>query len=384
VVGRTKAKVVRPRGPSSGVVQGEKLPPSAVLYPAGFFLLAALVFWILLSASVNDTEAGPVVALVFLWATTFAICRHVSQFSGWAVPATITFGAAVLALYSGHSLLYRPLGNPFGYSNAIGSFYMLSAAAAVMAAVRLPPAARLPLLLLAASFAAVPWLNSTTTASVLVLLLPVTLLANRRAAVRGLVVGGSALFLLAFATTIVLGLGYGLHPRDGVAQRVIEATISDTRPRLSSEALAILAANPIVGAGPGGFAQISPTARRDPVDTRWAHNELLQFGAETGVVGLLLALALLAWCFAALWWGAADRGAAVAVFSLSVLAVHTTVDYVLHFIWIGVVAAAIVGAGTTTDQRSLLRSPTLALFKQVWPGRSRTTDSVPCSTSRRG
>jgi O-antigen ligase len=221
----------------------------------------------------------------------------------------------------------------------------------VMAAVRLPPAARPPLLLLAVGFAAVPWLNDTTTATVLVLLLPFVLLAGSRTAVRRLVVGGSSLFLLAFSTTIVLGLGYGVYPRDGVTQRVIDATISDTRPRLYREALSIMASKPLAGVGPGGFAQTSPTALRNPEDTRWAHNELLQFGAETGVVGLILALTLLAWCFAALWWGAADRGAAVAVFALTALAVHTTVDYVLHFVWIGVVAAALVASGTVGAPR---------------------------------
>jgi O-antigen ligase len=352
VLGRTEVRPARPGGRTTEREERERLPPSAILYPAGFFLLAALVSWIFLSASVTDRDAGPVAAFVLLWAVVFWVSRQVGRLAGWVVPAGVALGAALLALDSGQTLLSRPLGNPFGYSNAIGSLYMLSAAAAVMAAVRLPLAARPPLLLLAVGFAAVPWLNGTTTATVLILLLPFALLANTRTRVRGLIVGGASLFLLAFTTTIVLGLGYGVSPRDGVTQRIIEATISDVRPRLNSEALSIMASNPIVGVGPGGFAQTSPTALRDPIDTRWAHNELLQFGAEAGVVGLLLALALLAWCFAALWWGAADRGAAVAVFALTALAVHATVDYVLHFPWIGVAAAALVGSGTVGDRRS--------------------------------
>jgi O-antigen ligase len=264
VVGRTEVRDAGSRGGTAEGNERERLPPSAVLYPAGFFLLAALVSWIFLSAFVSDRDGGRAVASILLWAATFWVARQVGRLSGWVVPTAAAGGAALLALHAGQSLLYRPLGNPFGYSNAIGSFYMLSAAAAVMAAVRLPPAARPPLLLLAVGFAAVPWLNDTTTATVLVLLLPFVLLAGSRTAVRRLVVGGSSLFLLAFSTTIVLGLGYGVYPRDGVTQRVIDATISDTRPRLYREALSIMASKPLAGVGPGGFAQTSPTALRNP------------------------------------------------------------------------------------------------------------------------
>jgi hypothetical protein len=95
---------------------------------------------------------------------------------GWLIPVLICCGAALLAWRSWDTLLLRPLGNPFGYSNAIGSFYMLAAAAALIAGVRVPARyAGYGFGVLAAAFASVPWMNGTTTAAVLVLLLPLGL-----------------------------------------------------------------------------------------------------------------------------------------------------------------------------------------------------------------
>jgi O-antigen ligase len=141
-------------------------------------------------------------------------------------------------------------------------------------------------------------------------------------------------------------VSYDSAPRSGVVDRLVDATLSETRPRLWSEAFTLIRQSPVYGVGPHRFAETSPTALREPIDTRWAHHELLQFGAETGVVGLLLGLTMLLWCFAVFWWAERDRGAAIAVLALAAVSIHSMVDYVFHFPAIGLVAAALVGSGS--------------------------------------
>jgi O-antigen ligase len=104
--------------------------------------------------------------------------------------------------------------------------------------------------------------------------------------------------------------------------------------------------HPVLGVGPGRFAEAAGPASADP-DARWAHNEFLELGAETGIVGALLLLALFAYGFLRLHVVAdASPVAPLAATSLAVLGIHAAYDYILHFPAVPMAAAALVGAAT--------------------------------------
>ena len=96
--------------------------------------------------------------------------------------------------------------------------------------------------------------------------------------------------------------------------------------------------------GPGTFAQVDRTARRD-ADVRWAHNEFLQEGVELGWAGFALLVLLFGWGFARLWvLPAPDIVVALGAASLAALGIHASVDYVLHF-----PAVPLIGRGARRD-----------------------------------
>jgi peptidoglycan/xylan/chitin deacetylase (PgdA/CDA1 family) len=117
------------------------------------------------------------------------------------------------------------------------------------------------------------------------------------------------------------------------------------------EAYLVMAAHPVTGVGPGGFASTGPGARRDP-DLRWAHHEFLQEGAETGAPGLVLLVLAFLWGFARLVAAPPDRVTALGAASLAVLGVHASVDYILHFPAIPAAAAVLLGTAQGRDDRA--------------------------------
>ncbi|MGH9283670.1 MAG: O-antigen ligase family protein, partial [Acidimicrobiales bacterium] len=122
--------------------------------------------------------------------------------------------------------------------------------------------------------------------------------------------------------------------------------LDERRVLLWRDAAAIAHRHPIDGSGPGSFAALSPTARRD-ADARWAHSGFLQQGAEAGAVGMALLLAAFGWGFSRLWQ-AGMQGAfpALGALALAALGLHASLDYVLHFPAVPLVASALVGAAT--------------------------------------
>ena len=84
------------------------------------------------------------------------------------------------------------------------------------------------------------------------------------------------MIVAAVAVTIVLGLTQTSLPP-------LLDELSERRTRLWREAMEITVREPVFGAGPGMFAQTSPTALAD-ADARWAHSAYLQVAAM--LVGL--------------------------------------------------------------------------------------------------
>jgi O-antigen ligase len=189
------------------------------------------------------------------------------------------------------------------------------------------------------------------TAEVLLLtVIPIVLGAGTPKAARVAVLALAALFVLVLATTVVLGARHSIGGPAGPLGRVANDTLTERRLVLWHDALTLLRLNPEVGVGPGRFKHFSPTARMYP-GGRWAHNEFLQHGAETGVVGLALLGLIFLWGFARLWTTADGRMAVLGAAALAVLGVHASVDYVMHFPMVPIFAAALVGAGSASARR---------------------------------
>jgi len=117
------------------------------------------------------------------------------------------------------------------------------------------------------------------------------------------------------------------------------------RPELWRAALDTMQEQPLRGAGPGEFADAAGVA---DTDLRWAHHEYLQQGAEQGLPGLLLLVALVAWGFAALdGVSSIDPIRAVAgSAALTVVAVHAALDHVLHHPLVPLTLAVVLGWAT--------------------------------------
>lgn len=317
----------------------------ALLDLGALVTLAALIGWVAVAGRVAGARPEPVIGLLVAVGAAYAVARVASSVHDWAVPAVVTVVALGVAVWYFDTLSARPLGGPLGYSNATGAFYLQAAAAAVMVAVRGPAGSvRQGAVTLAVAFAAVPWVNGTDTAAALVLaLVLVGAVAAGRLQVRTVLAFSAATAVAVLAVTVGLGATYG-PDRSGLADRALDATLSERRPALWHDALVLLRSEPLTGVGPGRFGELGSTARTD-ADAAWAHHELAELGAETGLPGVVLALALVAFAFAVLWRGPRDAATAAAGVALAALVIHSSVDYVLHFPAVGLAAAAVAGAG---------------------------------------
>ena len=316
---------------------------------AGAGILLALAAWATLSAIVTGGSPVLLYGALLLFAVVYGAARLVTLAHPWAAPAAVAVAAGCLAIVQWDILLDGPLRSPFGYSNATGGFYLLAAFSALLVAVRARNVAmRMTAGAATVAFALVPWLNGTDTAAALTLLLPLALLGRRGPSTTRRLIGAGAMLVTA-ALLVTAAIGWAYEPdREGALDGVLERTVSERRGELWHDALVLMGTRPVFGVGPGRFAAESPTALADQ-DAVWAHQEFLHVGAETGLPGLALLLALVGWAFARLRRSALDPGAAVAALGVAAVGVHASVDYVWHFPAIVAATAVLVGTGSAAQ-----------------------------------
>lgn len=309
----------------------------------GAALFSASAGWAAFAGRQGGGNVPPAVEVLLASAAALVVARLVTHWARPIVPVTVATIAAVLLIVNvGEVVTGAPLGSPFGYANATGAFF----AQAVVAGLMLSAAserswAKVLGIAAATLFAAVPFVVGSIAPGVLVVLgvvMVVGLVPKVVVALCGALVGG------ALVVSVVLGATYRGGDRSALVDRVVDASITERRVALWHEALDLMVEHPATGVGTGGFAVTAETARGDP-DARWAHNEFLQQGAETGVAGMLLLVSLLAWGFARLWVvETADVVTALGAVALAALGVQACIDYVLHFPAVPLAAAAVVGA----------------------------------------
>jgi O-antigen ligase len=303
-------------------------------------LLAALAIWTILTADGSQPAMQSAVSLFAASAGTLVVAQLLGRLTATpTVPWGVLLVVIPIAWVSAFDFLADGrMDAPFGYPNAQAAFFVLCAVAAMMAVA----ASRHSVLkgvgiLATAALSTLVFVSGSLAAAILLLVVFSVIVAHRFISAHTIVIALGFLLLFVLATTVVLGAGYG--GRD--LRRA--SLLSERRLQLWSDALDIIVEHPLTGVGTGGFRDSSPTARSDQ-DAEWAHNEFLQQGAETGVIGAGLLLGLFLWGF---WRLAMRRGSdalvVLAACCLAVMGVHASIDYVLRFPAVPLLGAALVG-----------------------------------------
>ena len=154
--------------------------------------------------------------------------------------------------------------------------------------------------------------------------------------------------VLAFSSPVAL---------DRLIDRLTLDPLADARLAFSAQTYEAMRANLPFGTGLGTFIPVY--AEREALDTAYgvyanrAHNDFLEFWLETGVAGLVIAALCAAWFARAGWhaWRANNRQVSAidialrrsAVIALTLLLIHSAVDYPLRTTALMVVAAYFCG-----------------------------------------
>lgn len=308
----------------------------------GAVLWIGLVIWATTAGRSAD-QAAPVRDLLLLAGATYVLSRLISALHGWLVPATLATAISLVALWHLGGHLGGGVNDPLGYANASAALYVTGCAAALITATRARrPEVRTLAVSAAVACALVPWLDVALTSAVVTLGLPVAHLSRQLGVrVRDVIVMCAATTVLVLGSTVLVAVAW---TPGGAADAVIAQSLSSNRGQLWQEAVDLMVSEPLDGVGTNQFSVVSATARGDQ-DLRWAHNEYLQLGAETGVPGFTFAVALVLWLFVRLAVGERDAGTAVAAAGLAGASIAASVDYVWHFPVVLLATAALVGAG---------------------------------------
>ncbi|MDX1621627.1 MAG: O-antigen ligase family protein [Nitriliruptorales bacterium] len=319
------------RGLTSSLTgRGERLLLSSAL---------ALVAWVGLGGPMVRQRLMLMVGLLGCIGT-YLLARSIERRQPTLVHISVAVSPLVLSVTTRSGV--SPEG-PLPYANAAGALFFVAAGAALLLAIRSRTRVRRGAwTALFGVYAFVPWPMGSHAAAMLALTLPGAMWVTRGGGRHRRWLAASVGFLLvAIAFTIVLGTTYEPGERSGAVERVVDATLSERRVQLWADAVALMIDHPATGVGPGNFAEMSPTAIAHP-DTAPVHSEFLQLGAETGLLGFVLGL--LVAIAAILRWRRPGADAVVAATLVAGLALHASMDYVLHFAVVPLVAAAVTGA----------------------------------------
>jgi O-antigen ligase len=311
----------------------------------GLGLVAAFAAWTLLSGLIRDSNPLPQVLLTAAAAAAYAIGRNRGRTRPMFVAGVVVAAILAGALASGPGAFAGgPLDPPLGYGNANGALYTLGlAAAAILAVCANRDIVRGPAGVLAVTMFAFAVLTTSKAASILALaILMVAVVAHRVG--RWQAAAGALLVVATFGITLLVGLA-----RESRLVEALEWALTERRATLWHEALVIAADHPIFGAGPGTFAETSPTALSDS-DAQWAHSAYLQITSEIGIPGFLLLAAVLAWVFGSLYRSHQDQRLVVlGTATATAFAVHAGIDYVVHFPALVLIAALLTGLASSRN-----------------------------------
>lgn len=335
-----------------------------VLVPA--VALAAAGWTFVVSGS---GDPWPVAGLFVAVAIAVVVGRVGAAWRPWLPPIVVAVAVGTVVVAHLADLPdRRGFGGLLPYSNASAALLaQATIASAMVACVVRSSLGKRAAFVAVIAFGLLTLAEGSRAADILLVLPAFALIARRQE--RVVVAVCAALFVLALAVTMVLGVTYAPDERGSGLDRLVDSTLSERRPALWHDALELMAREPVLGVGPGRFAFESPIARSDR-DAAWAHHGFLQQGAEGGVVGLVLAVGVFAAGFVYVLRSSpvAEGSIGLAGAGLAVVGIHACIDYVLHFPALPIAVALLVGGAVAShpsvrvveegrsDERSLARA----------------------------
>jgi hypothetical protein len=331
--------------------------------------VAGAVWFVVAGAAANAN--GLPMSAVFL-ATILAVVgvRRLGDVARRHVTWLVLVSPLLLGL-----VLQRPLlgDGVLGYANASATLAVIAAAAGfLLAGSEETRGARAVAWFVSAAWLVVPWALGSSTAALagIGVLAAATVFSDAR---RGPLVG-AAVFVMLGLLALVVGLGatYEPGPRSSLAAQTIDRSLGELRLVVWSEAIDIVVAEPLLGIGPGRYRAASPPVASSE-DAAFVHNEFLHVAAESGVVGGLFVLALVAWIVAFLSEFARSRALVIGMVATIGTAANASIDYVWHFAAVPLTLGLLVGAAsgvperahsgpTVTPQATIVGAATLALW----------------------
>ncbi len=322
--------------------------PARRLAVIAVVLALATIGWAQLSGPHAGTYSLRALAVLAAWLVGSLIGRRFA----WLVAVLVMVAVALSFALSPGSLSGRALAPPLHYGNADGAFAAAGVAAGTLL-LALPVSRALRVLGAVAAFGFLGVCVATQSKAAFAAAL-VTFAVGAAAVFAGprwrraMMFAAPVVVGMAFVFTLAVGASFerGARVQPAVVHLADQA-LSERRAALWHDALVIVREHPVAGVGPGGFATASPTARAD-ADARWAHSVWLQQASDQGIVGLVL----LVGAVGAGWWLVMRRRFdAVAVagsWALGALLVQASIDYVVDFVAVPVVVAALAGAATSS------------------------------------
>ena len=256
-----------------------------------------------------------------------------------------------------HDYTSQPYAN-VGQPNHLATYLSLGIVAAIYLDARSWPrvAVRLTLLLLAAGVA----LTGSRMGLLMVLLLALAPALRTRvtAFARG-ELGWIVSVLVAAGYCVGLLAGRLLAPSvvgsQSTMDRVAEAAYGD-RLTMWADALRITFSSPLTGVGVGEYAQAQYWLARpstDLIGTPYAHNAVLQFAAEFGVVAGIAFAVLCLWWFLGDWSRRRVSPALVCIVAMvALLAIHAMLEWSLWVLFVAILAGLLFALGEPPLRRT--------------------------------
>ncbi len=261
-------------------------------------MLGACAAWSLITAGRGGRPEGVLLAVLAL-AAGYAAGRICGALLPVVAPGTAALAGLGLAVTAPHTMAGSPLISPLGHTGATAALLALSAGAACCAAwAARPPGPRRALRLLAAGVvvtAAVLGSSAGFAASTAVLLCS---LAAARMRHRGPGLTGFAL-ATSLVTATTWAIAEGALPT-GLTDS-LAGPLTPHRVLLWQDALTLAHDEPLLGAGPGRFGELSPTIAGSLSPDGKPHSAPLQLAAEQGLIGVALLAAVFGWVLYMLW-----------------------------------------------------------------------------------
>jgi hypothetical protein len=311
----------------------------------GVAVLGACAAWALVTAAGRDGRPEGVLLAVLAVAAGYATGRIAGALLPVTAPAVGALAGLGLALGAPDATAGPRLAAPLGHAGATAALLTLSAGAACCAAwAAAAPFLRCALWLLAGGTAVAAAGQGSVAGCAACAGVLLCSLAATRMRHRGLGLAGPAAAVAA-AGGLAWALAEDVLP-EGLSASA-EGQLGAYRVLLWRDAVALAGRDPLLGAGPGRFGELSPAAAQTLASDGRPHSAALQQAAEQGLVGVALLAAAGGWVLYALW--RSPRGTPVvlsAAVSLAAVGVLATAGNALSFTTVTAGIGALAGVAT--------------------------------------